>query len=468
MSSAISQLKLADFVGKRIHFIGIGGSGMSGLARIAISHKINVSGSDSADSSVLSALKALGAEIFIGHEGKNVEGADLIVFSNAIKPENPERVAGRNLNIPEITRANALSMLMSESISIAVAGTHGKTTTSSMATVALQSAGVDPSFAIGGVLKSSGSNAHRGTGKYFVAEADESDGSFVAYLPEAAIITNVEWDHVDHFKSESEVFAAFDDFVKTIKGFLVYCEDDEGAKKVAAKATVKKISYGTSTSANLRVDQISLTASGSSARVLWNGAKVGELTLSVPGEHNILNAAAVLALGREFGLNPSALLDGLAKFHGAGRRFELKGSVDGIRVVDDYGHHPTEIKVTLAAARRYVGGGKLLVIFQPHRYSRTQAFINQFADALSVADHVWLLEVYAASEQPIAGVSSLNIAKKLSSATFEPNFLEVIEQVSNSAKPGDVIITLGAGDVSSLGPLILEELEKNKRRESGS
>ena len=453
-------MKLQELKGKRIHFVGIGGSGMSGLARIALSHGIKVSGSDASDSSVLNALRALGAEVIVGHNAENVAGADLIVFSNAIKANNPERMAGVAAGIPEITRASALALLMSESISIAVAGTHGKTTTSSMATVALQSAGIDPSFAIGGVLKSSGSNAHRGTGKYFVAEADESDGSFVAYHPHAAIITNVEWDHVDHFASEADVFNAFDDFVKTISGFLVFCADDEGAAKVAAKASVKKIGYGKSEKAALRVDQISLNAGGSTARVLWNGAKIGTLELSVPGEHNVLNAAAVLAVGLELGLPATALLDGLIKFHGAGRRFELKGAVGGIRVIDDYGHHPTEIKVTLDAAKRYAGGGKVLAIFQPHRYSRTKAFTTQFAEALSVADSVWLLEVYAASEQPITGVTSANIAKLISHAIFEPNFLAVTEVIAKAANPGDVIITLGAGDVSSLGPLIIEELHK--------
>lgn len=453
-------MKLNELIGKRVHFVGIGGSGMSGLARIALSHGIKVSGSDASDSSVLSALRALGAEVFVGHKSENVIGADLIVFSNAIKPNNSEREAGVAAGIPEITRASALALLMSESISIAVAGTHGKTTTSSMATVALQSAGVDPSFAIGGVLKSSGSNAHRGTGKYFVAEADESDGSFVAYYPHAAIITNVEWDHVDHFASEADVFSAFDDFVKTISGFLVFCADDEGATKVASKASVKTIGYGKSEKAALRVDQIALNAGGSTARVLWNGAKIGTLELSVPGEHNVLNAAAVLAVGLELGLPAASLLDGLIKFHGAGRRFELKGTVGGIRVIDDYGHHPTEIKVTLDAAKRYAGGGKVLAIFQPHRYSRTKAFTNEFAEALSIADSVWLLEVYAASEQPITGVTSANIAKLISHATFEPNFISVTEAIAKAAHPGDVIMTLGAGDVSSLGLLIIEELHK--------
>ena len=453
-------MKLRDLIGKRVHFIGIGGSGMSGLARIAISHGIKVSGSDASDSTVLNALRAIGAEVFVGHNSENISGADLIVYSNAIKPSNPEREAAVASGIEQITRAAALALLMSESISIAVAGTHGKTTTSSMATVALQSAGVDPSFAIGGILKSSGSNAHRGSGKFFVAEADESDGSFVAYHPDAAIITNVEWDHVDHFATEADVFKVFEDFVDTISGFLVYCADDNGASKVASTANVKTIGYGKSEKAELRVDQIQLSAGGSSARVLWNGAKIGTLELSVPGEHNVLNAAAVLAVGLELGLPASALLDGLIKFHGAGRRFELKGTVSGVRVIDDYGHHPTEIKVTLDAAKRYAGGGKVLVIFQPHRYSRTQAFTKEFAQSLSVADNVWLLEVYAASEQPISGVSSANIAKMIPNAKFEPNFISVTEAIVKAANPGDVIMTLGAGDVSSLGPLILEELTK--------
>ena len=459
-------MQLKDLIGKQVHFVGIGGSGMSGLARIAISHGIKVSGSDSSDSSVLNALRAIGADVFVGHKTENIAGADLVVYSNAIKESNPERQAALTSGIQQITRAAALALLMTESISIAVAGTHGKTTTSSMATVALQSAGVDPSFAIGGILKSSGSNAHRGSGKYFVAEADESDGSFVAYHPHAAIITNVEWDHVDHFATEAEVFKVFEEFVNTISGFLVYCADDIGAAKIAATAKVKTIGYGKSEKAALRVDQIHLSAGGSTARVLWNGAKIGTLELSVPGEHNVLNAAAVLAVGLELGLPAAALLDGLIKFHGAGRRFELKGTVGGVRVIDDYGHHPTEIKVTLDAARRYAGGGKVLVIFQPHRYSRTKAFTKEFAESLRIADGTWLLEVYAASEQPITGVTSANIAKLIKGAKFEPNFIAVTESIAQAANPGDVIMTLGAGDVSSLGPLILEEL--SKRFESGS
>lgn len=454
-------MKLSELVGKQIHFIGIGGSGMSGLARIALSHGIKVSGSDNSDSQILQALRALGAEIKIGHDANNLIGADLIVYSNAINERNPERAEAK---VPIITRAAALALLMSESQSIAVAGTHGKTTTSSMLTVALQACGADPSFAIGGLLKSSGSNAHRGTGKYFVAEADESDGSFVAYRPNGAIITNIEWDHVDHFKSESEVIKAFDDFVATIAkdGFLAYCADDKLASEVANRSEVKTISYGKSQNADLRIDSIELTATGGSARVLWQGAKVGQLTLQVPGEHNLLNAAAAIAVGLQLGESINSLLDGLANFRGAGRRFELKGSANGVRVVDDYGHHPTEINVTLAAAKLFAGQGRVLVIFQPHRYSRTQTFMADFAKALSVADKTWLLEIYAASEQPISGVSSEQIAKQLPNGKFEPNFVSVTENVVAEAKPGDVILTLGAGDVSSLGPVILEALERKQ------
>ena len=250
----------------------------------------------------------------------------------------------------------------------------------------------------------------------------------------------------------------------TSPGFAVIKISDKGAVKVANRAKVKTISYGKGEGLDLRIDQINLAAGGASARVLWKGAKIGELVISVPGEHNLLNAAAVLAVGLELGLSPTALLDGLVKFHGAGRRFELKGAVNGIRVIDDYGHHPTEIKVTLEAAKRYAGGGRVLVIFQPHRYSRTQAFTQDFAKALSIADAIWLLEVYAANEQPITGVSSANIVsqlkKSITQSFFEPNFLAVTESVANEARPGDVIITLGAGDVSSIGPLILEELHK--------
>ena len=436
---------------------------MSGLARIALTDGIQVSGSDAKDSSVLTALRALGATVYSNHAQENVADADVVIYSTAISASNPEMAYAVQRSIPILTRAQALALLMRGSKSIAVAGTHGKTTTSSMMTVALQGCGVDPSFAIGGTLMASGSNAHRGTGDYFVAEADESDGSFIEYKPLAAIVTNIEHDHVDFFETADEVTAVFEKFASTIspEGFLIYCADDAGSAKLGVQeASYSRISYGVLESADLRVDQISLLPMGSTSRILWKGRAVGTLELQVPGHHNVLNAAACLAMGLALGLPAHQLLEGLHSFRGAGRRFELKATEHGIRIIDDYGHHPTEIKVTLDAARRYAGDGRLLVVFQPHRYSRTQAFLDDFATTLDLADDVTLLEIYAASEKPIPGISSELIAEKMKHGHFIPNFVSASERVIEMAKPGDVIITLGAGDVNSLAPIIAEGLQK--------
>jgi UDP-N-acetylmuramate--alanine ligase len=459
----MNQRALDQWVGKCIHFIGIAGAGMSGLARIALSHGLSISGSDSKDSSVVLALRTLGAQVEIGHDATHLDGVDIVVYSNAISESNPEIKRAQELGLPLLTRAQALAILMSASKSLAVAGTHGKTTTSSMLTVALQACGTDPSFAIGGTLTASGSNAHRGTGEFFVAEADESDGSFLEYRPFSAIVTNVEHDHVDFFATEESVMDIFTEFAQSInpEGFFIYCKDDLGAQKIAAtEFSATKISYGQDEGADLLIDNIKLLPGGSKARALWKGRAVGTIELQVPGHHNLLNAAAALAMGLCLGQPAAALLEGLASFQGAGRRFELKASVAGIRVIDDYGHHPTEIDVTLTAARRYAGDGRVLVIFQPHRYSRTQAFLDQFAETLDLADLAILLEIYPASEKPIAGVSASLIAQKMKHGRFIPNFLEASEEIISMAKPGDVILTLGAGDVNSLAPIIAQGLER--------
>jgi len=457
---------LSQWLGKRLHFIGIGGAGMSGLARIALSHGITVSGSDAKDSTVLSALQALGAQVWPEHKASQVDGADFIIYSTAIGASNVELTHAKELQIPLLTRAQALATLMSQDRSIAVAGTHGKTTTSSMLTVALQSCGLDPSFAIGGTLTSSGSNAHKGTGDLFVAEADESDGSFIEYHPSAAIVTNIEHDHVDFFAKPEDVTNAFNSFASTISqdGILVYCADDAGSaalgRSLKLQGDVTVISYGTTEGSDLYIDSINLLAMGSTARALWKGRLIGTLSLKVPGLHNVLNAGAALAMGLALGAPAAELLAGLASFHGAGRRFELKGTVHGIRVIDDYGHHPTEITVTLNAAKRYAGDGRVLAIFQPHRYSRTQAFMNEFSTALDIADEVILLEIYAASEKPIPGVSAEQIAKEMQRGRFIPNFIEASDWIIDNAKPGDVILTLGAGDVNSLAPIICDGLTR--------
>ena len=452
-----------SLLGKKVHFIGIGGSGMSGLARIALADGISVTGSDSKDSSVLLALEALGAKVFRTHTASNVDGADVVVYSTAISVTNPEIARALERSIPIMTRAKALSLLMYGLTNIAIAGTHGKTTTSSMATVAFQACGTDPSFAIGGTLTASGSNAHRGSGPYFIAEADESDGSFVAYHPKAAIITNIEHDHVDFFATPEEVVSVFVDFTKTIPtdGILIYCNDDEGSRSLGNSVKhCTTYSYGTQEGSDLKIDHIVLTAQGSQGRAIWQGTVVGTIELQVPGHHNLLNAAGTLALGLALNLNPAGLLTGLHSFRGAGRRFELKASINGIRIIDDYGHHPTEINVTLEAARRYADTGRVLVIFQPHRYSRTQAFLEQFASALDRADDVTILEIYAASEKPIPGISAELISQRMKNGHFLPNFVDASDRVIAMATPGDVILTLGAGDVNSLAPIIADGLVK--------
>jgi UDP-N-acetylmuramate--alanine ligase len=440
---------------------------MSGLARIMASDGVTITGSDIKDSTVLSALRAVGVGITIGHRAENVDGADFLIFSSAISDNNPERIKATELKIPQLSRAEALAILMSGSLAIAIAGTHGKTTTTSMLAVGMQSCGEDPSFAIGGTLTTAGSNAHRGTGNFFIAEADESDGSFVEYRPFGAIITNIEHDHVDHFATPQAVFDAFTAFINTISpdGFLVYCADDAGAKSLGSStAHCRTYSYGIDEHADLRIDHVELQPGGSVARALWQGRAIGNLEIQVPGHHNLLNAAAALTTGLAVELPVSSLLAGLATFQGTGRRFELKGQVHGIRVIDDYGHHPTEITATLIAAQRYATDGRVLVIFQPHRYTRTQAFTVEFARALDLADLAWVLEVYGASEKPILGVTGMSITKLMKYGTFEPNFLATIEAVVNEARVGDVILTLGAGDVSSLAPLIVEALDKKYQK----
>jgi UDP-N-acetylmuramate--alanine ligase len=443
----------------------VGGAGMSGIARIMLAKGFSISGSDKSESAMLTSLKALGAEIFIGHASQNLGNAQMVIISSAINESNEELLAAKAKGLPIIARATALAWLMSESTSVAIAGTHGKTTTTAMLTVALQSAGLDPSFAIGGTINTAGTNAHSGTGTIFVAEADESDGSFLAYKPTGAIITNIELDHVDHFPNEAAVFAVFEQFVSSIKqgGFLVACGDDAGVNTLLKRIKRSDLQihlYGKGSSNDFRIDKIHLAPKGSSSVVSSTGRKVGELNLAVAGEHNLLNGLAAFAAASALGAVETKVLDGLASFTGTKRRFELKGEVGGVKVIDDYGHHPTELTVTLTTAKNLAQAGRVIVIFQPHRYSRTAAFAKQFSAALALADFSYLLEVYAASEKPLPGVSSLLIAKAMNpqQVKFEPSMIEVVNEVVAMAKSGDVILTLGAGDVSSLGEPILQAL----------
>lgn len=463
---------MIDLSGKRIHFIGIGGSGMSGIARIMLDRQITVSGSDKSDSAILKSLSTYGAKTFIGHDAANIGDAQVVVKSAAISESNPELIAAKSAGLPIYERAQALAWLMQNLESIAVAGTHGKTTTTAMLTVVLQSCGADPSFAIGGTINASGINAHHGKGKHFVAEADESDGSFLAYQPKGAIITNIELDHVDHFKTLGEIEQVFLDFVNSIavNGFLVANIGDSGVAKLLSQISrgdLKIITYGTSEIAQYQLSDVNVTNNKTVGLIKSNQASksseksANELILQIPGEHNAENATAVYAVATHLGFEAKSILAGLTSYSGTKRRFEIKGMQNGVRVIDDYGHHPTEITATLKAARSFAGTGKVLVIFQPHRFSRTQKFEQEFAKSLSAADFSMILEVYAASEVAIAGVSGLSIAKHLpaASAKFQPAMIEAVNEICQMAKPGDVILTLGAGDVSSLDEPILNKLK---------
>ncbi|MDQ1712444.1 MAG: UDP-N-acetylmuramate--alanine ligase [Frankiaceae bacterium] len=451
----------------RVHLVGVGGAGMSGIARILLARGVAVSGSDAKDSTALKALNALGARVFVGHDAAHV-GADVdtVVVSSAIRPDNPEVVAAHTLGIPVEPRAAVLAALMDGYRGVAVAGTHGKTTTTSMLTVALQACGVDPSFAIGGDLNEAGSNAHHGTGDVFVAEADESDGSFLRYAPEIAILTNVEPDHLDHYGDAAAYAAAFAEFAGRVDpaGLLVVCADDSGAVEAARASSAKVVTYGARDDADLRVDSVMLSGSRSSFELVDRGRRLGVFWLSVPGRHNVLNAAAAVAAGIGLGMPVAALRGGLQSFGGARRRFEPRGEAAGVRVFDDYAHHPTELVATLRAAREVAGPGRLVVAFQPHLYSRTQAFATEFGEALGLADEVVVMEVYAAREDPVAGVSGRIVAAAVplppERVVFEPSFGAVAGHLAARARRGDVVLTLGAGDVTQLAPEILAALEE--------
>jgi len=458
--------KLVGLAGKRIHFVGIGGAGMSGIARIMLSQGLAISGSDVKESSITQSLVALGARISIGHSAANIKDIDLMITSGAISSNNPELTAAQAQGIEIITRAQALAILMEGKRSIAVAGTHGKTTTTSMLTVALQGAGLDPSFAIGGLINSSGVNAHLGSGDIFIAEADESDGSFTAYRPLGAIITNLELDHVDHFATIEDLYEIFIEFIGTVQseGFLIACTDDPGVVELLSRVTRKDltiITYG-ERDADFAISRVLLEPGSSFARITKNGKVLPELHLTIPGLHNLFNATAALAAGERLGAGVPELLSGLESFSGSRRRFEHKGTVHGIEVIDDYGHHPTELRVTLETAKKYAAPGRVIVVFQPHRFSRTQAFFAEFAKSLEIADRAFVLEVYPASEAPIPGVTAQLITRASSSGTItqEPSMIDAVHAVLDIAEPGDVIMTLGAGDVNSLAPVIVQALEE--------
>lgn len=450
-----------------IHIIGIGGAGMSAIARVLVGQGYQVSGSDAKDSKRLLALAQLGVTTFVGHAPANLADAQLVVASTAIPESNIEIQTAKARNIPVISRAVALQLIVAASQVVAVAGTHGKTTTTSMTTVALQSLGLDPSFIIGSELNETGSNGHAGTDDLFLVEADESDGTFLSLKPAVGVITNIEADHLDRWDSLTEIEHAFLEFGHNCKIGVVACIDDPGAAKIAAKLAaggVKVLSYGFSDAAQLRLGDLSISAGQWLSQLTLEGVELGTLKLQVPGEHNLRNATAAIGVGILLNLDPQALMSGLEMFSGTRRRFELRGTVNQILVFDDYAHHPTEVAATLRAARKVVGTGKIVVVFQPFRYYRVNAFLTEFANALKLADRVAVMETYAPGEAAIAGAGGAAVAAAIelphSAVTFEPSFLKVVDVITNWVSPGDIVLTLGAGDMAMLAPEIVAGLER--------
>ena len=464
------ELLPADRLG-RVHFVGIGGAGLSGIARIMLARGITVSGSDAKESRAVEGLRALGARCHVGHAAEQVHDVDTLVVSTAVREDNPEVVEARAQGLRLLPRSAALESVMRGRKVVAVAGTHGKTTTTSLLTVALQHCGADPSFAIGGELNESGSNAHDGSGDVFVAEADESDGAFLVYSPFGALVTNVEADHLDNYGTEEAYHEAFTTFLDRIDpaGFLVACVDDDGAADLAQQARDKGLhvtGVGESPRADLRAENLTFAGSTSTFTVVDRGRRLGEVSLQIPGRHYVLDALAALAAGLQLGFPFADLRRGLEAFSGTRRRMELKGEVGGVRVYDSYAHHPNEIAGDLQAARSLAGDGRLVVAFQPHLVSRTKIFGPAMGEALGAADEVVVMDVYVAREDPEPGVDGGLVASHVpldpAHVHFEPSWSKTPALLVERARPGDLVLTLGAGDVTLVGPEVLDLLAERR------
>ncbi len=454
----------------RVHFIGIGGAGMSGIARVMLARGVPVSGSDAGSAHVLAELAALGADVHTGHDPSHLRLADTVVVSSAIRPSNPELAAARDRNLRVLPRAAALASIMMGRRATAIAGTHGKTTTTSMLTTILRECGAEPGYVIGGVLAETGRGAEDGAGPDLVVEADESDGSFLMLSPYVAVVTNVEADHLDNYSGLDEIRAAFEAFARRITpgGALITCADDAGARAVADASRTREIrvrSYGEAADADYRVSQVTPRGMGSTFTLTAGPRSAdpfsGTVTVAVPGRHNVLNAAAAIAAATELGIPGPRAAAALAAYRGAHRRMEPKGDGDGVRVLDSYAHHPTEVAADLAAARDLADGGRVIVVFQPHLFSRTRIFATDLGAALGRADEAVVLDIYAAREDPEPGVTGRLVADAVPAGRghFRPGPLDAVPAVIvDLAKPGDLVLTMGAGDVTALGPAIVAAL----------
>jgi UDP-N-acetylmuramate--alanine ligase len=455
---------------QRIHFVGIGGIGMSGIAEVLLNLGYKVSGSDLKSSTVTQRLASLGAAIFEGHRAENISGAEVVVASSAIASANPEISHAHALHIPVIQRAEMLAELMRLKYGIAIAGMHGKTTTTSMVAAVLAGGELDPTVVVGGRVDAMGSNARLGKSQYLVAEADESDRSFLKLSPILAVVTNIDREHMDCYRNMRDVKRAFLDFMDRVPfyGMVVVCNDDLLLRRMLPQIQRRTVTYGTRRGSDFHIKSGEPVLNPGEYRpisrfhVTFKQKALGEFRLHVPGVHNVLNATAAIAVGIGLDVNVEQIRDALENFRGVDRRFQLRGTAAGISVIDDYGHHPTEVRATLAAARQ-CGFRKIHVIFQPHRYTRTQSLMDEFANAFDDADTLFILDIYAASEPPIEGITGEILTQHIQEAgketRYASSFAEAAQAVVAGAQEGDMILTLGAGSVSQLGPMILEKLQ---------
>ena len=447
---------------RRIHMVGIGGAGMSGIAEVLLNQGYEVSGSDMSDSAVVRHLRDLGAHVAVGHAAENVGDVQVLVKSTAINDENPELIEARRRNIAIIPRAEMLAELMRLRQGIAIAGTHGKTTTTSLTASIFDTAELDPTVIIGGRLNAYGTNAHLGHGEYLIAEADESDGSFLCLLPIINVVTNVDEDHLDHYKTRQGIDDAFVQFMNNVPfyGLNIVCGDDPGVRALLARVKRPVLTYGFAEDNVLRA--VPLECGVRNNFEVWrNGVKLGQVSLPQPGRHNMLNALAAIGAAMEVDISFEKCAEGLNGFGGVGRRFEFKGEKGGVTVVDDYGHHPAEIAATLATARQVFPGRRIVAAFQPHRFSRTQAHFGEFCKVFDNVDQLLLTEIYAASEKPIPGVSGQSLAQCIRQVSTTPvEYYQTLNDLAaalpNVLREGDVLLTLGAGSITRLGPAWLE------------
>ncbi|HEX3036873.1 MAG TPA: UDP-N-acetylmuramate--L-alanine ligase [Thermodesulfobacteriota bacterium] len=449
---------------KKIHFVGIGGIGMSGIAEVLINMGYTVTGSDLDRSKTVERLERLGAKVFIGHSTENVGNSDVVVMSSAVREDNPEVIAAIYRKIPVIRRAEMLAELMRLKYGIAVAGSHGKTTTTSMISAVLSFGGLDPTIVVGGRVKTLDTNAHLGKGSFMVVEADESDGSFLMLSPVITVVTNIDQEHLDHYENMANLEKAFSDFLNKVPfyGLAVVCLDCPRVRSLVSGLQKRFITYGFNPEAELRAEDVRVSEFKTDFKALLRGSYIGDAKLNVFGKHNAENALASFAVGMELGMSFEQIRDGLAEFRGIERRLQLKGESKGVIVYDDYGHHPVEIRATLRALKESFGR-RLIVIFQPHRYTRTHLLFNDFVPAFSDADLLFVLDIYSAGENAIAGLTSEKLVQAIKDAgrnsvsyIEEPN--EVIRRVLETIKPGDIVLTLGAGNVWKLGEKIAEEI----------